>query len=248
MMTISWLLVWFKRDYPVVTINTKKDIELADGESLHSILQYISNPSDSSNDNQRKYKVTSFTNGFAPELYVHKMHHGFEALPEKLSVKRPVSNYLDMSDQTESRKVVLEITQQFFTNEDYVKKLMEFWSLEEKGKVKANKRSHIIKTIARNNGPEVLKLVLSWAQQFGVDKDQWKQKCAADILCGIVYGMKLWDDKMVDSFWKDLKPIFADCLNSVTQETINFWSNAMCSPTVRVNIYNSLSTKLPNLL
>lgn len=235
-MTVSWLLQWFKRKYPTITINTKKDLEIADGECLHSILQYSPKPIDT-NENQRRYKITSLTNGHFPELHVHKMYHGFAALPENLTMKRPITNFLDLGDQTESRKVVLKTTEMFFTNEEYIKKLMEFWSLEDKGKIKANKRSSILKAISRNNGPETLRLVIRWAHQFGVDKDQWKQRCAADVLCGMVYGMKLWDEKMVEQFWTDLRPIFADCLNSVTQETLGFWSNAMCSPTV-INFFN----------
>lgn len=202
------------------------------GESLHAILQYTSNPN-TAIENHRKYKITTFTNGHSPELYLQKMYHGFAALPENLILKRPISDFSSFSDQSPSRQVVLAATQRYFSNEEYVEKLMRFWSLEEKGKVKANKRSHIIKVLTRNHGPQILKLVLEHAHQFGVDKDQWKQRCAADILCGIVYGMKLWDEKTVETFWTDLRPIFTECLNSVTQETMEFWSNALCSPTVR---------------
>ncbi|ODM89343.1 Proteasome activator complex subunit 4 [Orchesella cincta] len=231
MMTLSWLLTLFKRHYPSVTINMQKDLEIIEGESLHSILQYTSNP-ESGNEIQKKYKIAGLTNGHSSELYVHKIHYGYESLPVTLKIKRPISNFGDLSDQSASQKIVLELTEQYFTDEDYMKKLMEFWSLEEKGKMKANKRASICKVIARNNGPTTLKLILKYAHEFGVDKDQWKQRCAADVICGIIYGVKLWDEKTTESFWSELKPIFADCLNSVTQETIDFWGNAICYPTV----------------
>lgn len=168
------------------------------------------------------------------------MYHGFVGLPEKIVVKKPVTDFSDVSDQNEIRQVFLKTSAKFFTDADYIKKLLEFWTLEEKGKLKANKRSNIVKLITRNNGPDAIKLVMQYAHEFGVDKDQWKQRCAADILCGILYGMKLWDEKMVEEVWTDMKPIFNDCLNSVTQETIAFWSNAMCSPTVCPFLFMSL--------
>lgn len=78
-----------------------------------------------------------------------------------------------------------------------------------------------------------MRLLVGLVHALGTDTDQWKQKCAADILCGIMYGMKLWNDEETNKFWEEaLRPVFNDCLNSVTQETMDAWSVALQYPTV----------------
>ena len=88
--------------------------------------------------------------------------------------------------------------------------------------------------LARNNGPESLKVVLDMVSALGKDKEEWKQRCAADIVSGILFGIKLWDSERIEKLWITLRPIMNDCLDSVTQETIGYWSESMSIPTVSI--------------
>lgn len=224
-------MVLFKRTYPSVKVDTASALKLSPGESIHSILQYKSQPSPTSNH----WSLPLPENGSPTShpVHIHKVHFGFAALPPILTIKLPVKDYADMSSgQSRARRILLETTQKYFNDADYLAKLLELWSLEDKGKTKTNKRAAICKSIARNNGPSGLRALLKAVHSLGTDSDQWKQKCAADILCGMLYGMKLWDEKTTAEFWTELKPVFNDCLNAVTQETMDAWSVALQYPTV----------------
>jgi len=197
---------------------------------VHSVLQYKSDPS----KGKLEWCVDQENNGHPviDEVYIHKVHFGFAGLPTTIKQKLPVQDFSDFSsNQSPSRKIVLETTMKYFGNEEYIKKLLEIWSLEEKGKTKAKKAS-ICKAIARNNGPEALRIIIKEIPALGTDTDQWKQRCAADVICGVIYGMKLWNEKTTHDFWTVLKPVFSSCLDSVTQETLGVWSTALAYPTV----------------
>jgi hypothetical protein len=86
--------------------------------------------------------------------------------------------------------------------------------------------------LARNNGPEALKVLLDMVPSLGKDKEEWKQRCASDIVSGILFGIKLWDAPRIEELWTKLRPIMNECLDSVTQETLAYWSESMSIPSV----------------
>jgi len=90
----------------------------------------------------------------------------------------------------------------------------------------------LVQMLARNTGPESLKVLLDMIPALGKDKDEWKQRCAADVVSGILFGLKLWDERLIEELWLKLRPIMNDCLDNVTQETIGYWSEAMSIPSV----------------
>lgn len=92
----------------------------------------------------------------------------------------------------------------------------------------------MFKTLTRNNGPESLKLVMEAIAPLARDKDQWKQRCAADIIAGILFGLKLWNDDDIVKCWAELLPILNECFDSVTQETLGYWSQIVTIPTVNL--------------
>jgi proteasome activator subunit 4 len=201
---------------------------------VHSILQYKSDEN-CSKENKLKWTIPKTDNGHPSidQVYIHKIHYGFAGLPTKLKCKIPVKDFLDTTtNQSSSRQIVLETSMKYFTDEAYMKNLLEIWTLEEKGKSKANKKAAICRAIARSCGPQALKIILKEIHALGTDTDQWKQRCAADVICGIIFGMKLWDEKTIEEFWTELKPVFGSCLDSVTQETLAVWSTALSYPTV----------------
>ncbi|XP_035710341.1 proteasome activator complex subunit 4A isoform X3 [Folsomia candida] len=237
--TLSWLLVLFKRQYPSVTVITKDALVLKEGESVHSVLQYKINPLSSSTTPTTSTWVLPPTNGHPATpspypIHIHKVHFGYSDLPSTLKIKLPTEDYSNFTThQSSARSILLETTHRYLNNPDYLAKLLELWSLEDKTKTKSNKRASICKSIARNNGPDGVRLLVGLVHALGTDTDQWKQKCAADILCGIMYGMKLWNDEETNKFWEEaLRPVFNDCLNSVTQETMDAWSVALQYPTI----------------
>lgn len=228
MTTLTWLLVLFKRVYPTVQVKSEEALKIPQGSSLHSILQYRSKaPAEGD-------AVWSLPPPHNALLHIHKIHYGYAALPKILNVKLANADFSDFStNQPPAVRILLETTHKYLNDADYVAKLLEVWSLEDKAKTKSNKRAGICKAIARSNGPPALRVLLRQLHVLGTDKDQWKQKCAADMLCGILYGMKLWDEATTKQFWEEeLRPVFNDCLNAVTQETMESWSIALTYPTV----------------
>lgn len=165
-------------------------------------------------------------------IYIHKSSRGYYGLPPKLKCKLPVKDFSDLyTDQTDSSTKILTVTKSYMENAAFISSLIRVWTLEEK----ESRRSTLCKLVARNNGPDCVQLLLDHVQGMATDKDQWKQKASAGILCGILAGTKLWDDAILENFWNSrLMPILNSCLDSVTQETLDFWTRTIIQPTVRV--------------
>ena len=90
--------------------------------------------------------------------------------------------------------------------------------------------------VARNNGPEALATLLELLLPLSKDKDQWKQRCVANVIGGIIYGMKLWSPEKISKFWATLQPVVSDCLNNVTQETYEYWLSAISLSLVSLQV------------
>lgn len=116
----------------------------------------------------------------------------------------------------------------FFSDEQNIKKLIEYLSLEgKKGKDKFCYRKLILfKGLFRNHGDAFLENFLPYLEKFVSDKTESVQRCAAEILCGLIRGSKHWSYQMTADMWTKVLPIVRGATANLTTETIADW--AMC--------------------
>ena len=114
---------------------------------MHTVFQYKSDPAQEA-IRCGKLEVRDESGQPLSTFYVHKMQYGYSALPVKLVMKLPPKDFDDFSNQSGNTRVVLEVSQEYFQNVEYVQKLLDIFTQEEKGKGTGTKKTRIF--VVRN--------------------------------------------------------------------------------------------------
>ncbi|CAK9822685.1 Proteasome activator complex subunit 4 [Anthophora retusa] len=157
--------------------------------------------------------------------FVHQPYVGYYTWPKKLEIYAPSREQpcLDPTVRvlTDHEKEV----DQFFNNPQNIQKLIKFYSLEtKKGKDKFSNHKYLLfKDLFRNHGIVYLKHFLPYLRELVEDKQESGQRCAAEIIVGIIKGSKHWPFNMVCEMWDSLLPIIRLALINFTPETLVDW-------------------------
>ncbi|XP_076166569.1 proteasome activator complex subunit 4 isoform X2 [Ptiloglossa arizonensis] len=163
--------------------------------------------------------------------FVHQTYIGYYTWPKKIKIYAPSSEQpcLDpnVRNLTNHEKEVVR----FFNDTQNIKKLIRFFSLEEKkGKDTFNCYKFILfKGIFRNHGILFLKHFLPHLRKLVIDKQESSQRCAAEIIAGIIKGAKHWPYSMVCEMWDSLLPIIRLGLANLTIESVIDWGVCFAS-------------------
>ncbi|XP_022913061.1 proteasome activator complex subunit 4A-like [Onthophagus taurus] len=158
--------------------------------------------------------------------YVHDPYTGFYSWPKTLKVYLPPSEQplfeTRRNQMSEQEKEILD----FFNNKDNVDTLIKFWSMEEKkGKDTFNMhRFSVIKNIFKIFDDSLLNLFIPHIERLVNDRQEHNQRCAAELLAGIIQGSKHWPFEKVEKLWSILLPIIRTAFNNMTDETVMDWS------------------------
>ncbi|CAG2057001.1 unnamed protein product [Timema podura] len=157
--------------------------------------------------------------------YLHKPYHGFYTWPKEVKIYAPSSEQPSLPRSVEDMNAAEQEVAEFFSHQGNVDKLVGFLSLEEKkGKDKFNGyRFMMFKGLFRNFGDYHISYFLPHLERLVLDKHESSQRCAAEILAGIIRGAKHWPFEMVVKMWDKLCPILKTAMANMTEETIADW-------------------------
>lgn len=160
--------------------------------------------------------------------FVDSVHIGYYAWPKKIEINAPSNEQptLDIS-QRNLNQVEQEIFN-FFNNPQNIEKLIRYLSLEKK-KGKEHFTSinyYLFKNLFKNYGDILLDNFLPHLKRLVADKQESSQRCASEIIAGIIRGSKYWPYEMVMRIAKELTPIVKISMNNLTNESIIMWSIA----------------------
>jgi len=112
-----------------------------------------------------------------------------------------------------------------------VEKLIYFLSLEDrKGKDKFDAtRFSLFKGLFRNHGDEFLSNFRPHLQRLVCDQHEASQRCATEIIAGLIRGSKHWPFAMVNDMWTFLCPVLRTAFSNVNVESINDWGTAIAT-------------------
>lgn len=158
--------------------------------------------------------------------YVHDQHSGYYDWPKELKV------YDHYTNQPTAAKRMDELTPQekeifdFFSNKDNLKQLVRYLSMEEKkGRDQFNcYRFLMFKTLFKLFEDKLLDEFLPHLQQLVADKEEHSQRCAAELISGIIRGSKHWSFEQTSRLWEKLLPLFRTALNNMSDETLADWT------------------------
>ena len=163
--------------------------------------------------------------------FVHKTHFGYYHWPQVMMVYAPDDQQpkLDRSleEMTEQEQEIFK----FLSDGKNLEKLISFLSLEEnKGRDKFDSRRFLMwKGIFRNYGISILDKLKPHIEALCEDQAESSQRCASELLAGLIRGCKHWDWRMTDSLWSWLVPVLRGLLGKVTVETIKDWGTCFAT-------------------
>lgn len=163
--------------------------------------------------------------------FVHKTE-GFFGWSPNFSVYAPSSQQPKLNRTRDELSSPEKIIYDFFANKSNIEKLITFWSLEEKkGKEKFNRsRSFLMKGLCDMFGDVLLGPFLEHLQRLIEDKSlESNHRCAAEIMAGIMRGMKHWTFDMTVDLYEKLKPMIRCALDNITVETDIFWGTCFAT-------------------
>lgn len=96
---------------------------------------------------------------------------------------------------------------------------------EKKGRDKFNGYRFIMfKNLFRNHGDRHLRLFMPHLDSLVRDRlSEQGQRCAAEIIAGLIRGSKHWEHARVTNLWQQLTPLLRAALANMTVETIGDW-------------------------
>ena len=92
-------------------------------------------------------------------------------------------------------------------------------------------------------GPELLPIFVPFVQKFTANTEESEQRCAAEMVFGLIKGSRFWPYEPVERLWTSiLVPVFQTVLNNVTGETVQDWEICLSGATNKhdVNRYCSI--------
>ncbi|CAL7949711.1 unnamed protein product [Xylocopa violacea] len=214
-----------KREHPKITIDpptsSEKD-ELQENPST----KFVLGPRPDNTWLQYNYKTRPLTaEQWDEPRFIHRQHIGYYTWPKKIEMYAPSNRQPCLDPNVRILTDYEKEVDLFFNDPLNIQKLIKFYSLEtKKDKDKFNYyKCLLFKHIFRNHGIVFLKHFLPHLHELVKDKQESSQRCAAEIIAGIIKGSKHWPFDMICEMWDSLLPIIRLALNNLTSETMMDW-------------------------
>lgn len=164
--------------------------------------------------------------------YIHKTE-GFFGWSSGFRVCAPSDQQpsikTDPADMNEVQKVLFD----FFMDKSSLDQMIEFWAMEEKrGKEKFNRtRFFVVKALCDMFGERMVEKFLPHIERLiKVEKNlESCHRCAAELMGGVLRGMKHWPYAKTVELYERLKPLIRMALNNITVETDVFWGTCFAT-------------------
>lgn len=157
--------------------------------------------------------------------FVHKLYVGYYTWPKKMQVYASSSDQF-FSLETRQFSDIEQEVYNFFNDPQNIEKLIHYLSLEEKkGKERFNCSNYLLfKFLFRNHGDAFLNHFWPHLKRLVADKQESSQRCASEIVAGLIQGTKHWNFEMASNMWKELTPIVNIALSNLSVDSIGNWS------------------------
>ncbi|XP_071746308.1 LOW QUALITY PROTEIN: proteasome activator complex subunit 4 [Lepeophtheirus salmonis] len=163
--------------------------------------------------------------------YVHKTHYGYNIWPKDMTVYAPYAQQpkLDRSrdELTEREKIFFD----FFMDQGNIDKFIHFNTIEyNKDHDKFNcEKFAFFKGIFRNFGDSFLHLFRPHLERLVNDNRDSYQRCACEIIAGIIRGAKHWNYTKTKNMYSWLIPLIRIGLEKVSPDSTFDWGTCFAT-------------------
>ncbi|KAK8403278.1 hypothetical protein O3P69_000420 [Scylla paramamosain] len=225
---MPWILKNQKRKHK------KIEIDPYSVDSKHEVPAHVS-PGDHRPDNQwmqydSSRKITSEEEWEQPR-FVEKTYFGWYSWPKTMMVYAPPSQQPPLDRKREELTEEERAVYDFFICQENVDKLVSFLSLEENKERDSfnTRRFWMIKGLFRNFGDAFLPQFEGHLERLVKETQKSSQRCAAEVITGMIRGSKHWTFSKHEALWEKLKPILRTGMARVTVETVEDWGTCMAT-------------------
>lgn len=175
--------------------------------------------------------VPSTQEAWEKRIFVHKTHFGYYMWPESMEVYAPWTEQPPLDRTVEELSKEEAALYEFFSQATNIDKWISFLTLEErKGKDRFDaKRFVLFKGLFRNFGTSFLNLFEPHLERLVADSRECFQRCAAEIIAGLVRGSKHWSYDMIQRLRSILEPILKVAMTKLSVETVSDWGTCIAT-------------------
>ena len=163
--------------------------------------------------------------------FIHKTHFGFYVWPKENLVYAPSSQQPKLDRTPDEMSPSEQIVYAFFTDNQNIKKLFSFLTLEQKKGYDFFdvERFGMFKALFRNFGDLFLEDFRTELNSMVGDHRESVQRAAAELMASIIRGSKHWPYEKIDKLWSWLLPAIRTALNNVSPETQRDWGTCFAT-------------------
>ncbi|KAK9875517.1 hypothetical protein WA026_007908 [Henosepilachna vigintioctopunctata] len=158
--------------------------------------------------------------------YLHHPTLCYYQMPKSLEIYASTENQSVLGENLEKMNEQQKEMFNFFTDQDNISKLIEYFSLEEKkGSDKFNSfKSTIFKYLSKLFEDKILDAFAPYLSNLAVEEQESHQRCAAEIISGLIRGSKHWSYEKSRTLWATLIPMLREAYKHILTETVTDWS------------------------
>ncbi|KYB26764.1 proteasome activator complex subunit 4 [Tribolium castaneum] len=161
--------------------------------------------------------------------FLHDHSIGYYAWPTKVEIYAPPSEQPHIDKRfpklSEEEKEIYE----FFSNAENLDQFIKYFSMEEKkGKDQFNAYKFLLfKNLFKLFEDKLLDPIIPHLEKLVADKNESSQRCAAEIISGLIRGSKHWSFDKITKLWSVLIPILETAVVNMCSETMTDWGLSM---------------------
>ncbi|XP_065180850.1 proteasome activator complex subunit 4B-like [Sycon ciliatum] len=163
--------------------------------------------------------------------FVHKPHLGYAGWPQKLPLLAPPGQQHSLaehlSDLSESETMIRDA----FSSDEFVGKLVGFFSQEvQKGRdIFDSGRFQLFKALFRNYLDSFVAIFRPHVERLAVDPLENNQRCAAEIIAGMLASCRHWSYEQIESLKEWLVPLLKTVFQKVSVDSSRDWYMCLTS-------------------
>lgn len=158
--------------------------------------------------------------------YVHDQYSGFYDWPKEMKIHDVYEQQSTAAKRMDRLTQAEKEIYQFFSNKENLAQLVKYLSMEEKkGKDQFNVyRFLMYQNLFKMFEDKLLGDFLPHIENLVADKEEHLQRCAAEMMSGIIRGSKHWNFEQVNGLWQKFVPLFQVAFANMSDETLGDWS------------------------
>ncbi|KAH7104315.1 ARM repeat-containing protein [Auriculariales sp. MPI-PUGE-AT-0066] len=168
-----------------------------------------------------------------PSVYIDKLNTGFVVWEKGIKAYRTPPAEGPVFQWEAASRPALEAIRAVISQEGWFDKLFALYGQESNRTSSSSDlrpdNMTFVKSLIKMFEGENLDVMLQAAEPLWQDADRFKQRAAAELVGGIMRGLKHWPQAKADVFWAWLQPRLPKIYAQIKPDSVNYWESVFAS-------------------